>query len=249
LTGQVLIDLGNSRWKVAKASRGVVGEVRQGLYVAMDAYSEALAELSGEGSVVMAASVVDTTTSERFLSLARDITGSSVRRVLSSDAVPGVRSGYRDPAQLGVDRLLAMVAGHSLTSGPFCVVDAGSAVTIDFVDAAGQHLGGLILPGHRLARECLLARTSIPREAEVEPGARLGRDTPTALALGSLYAVAGIVERFVVGSESLFPQGGVTLFLGGGDAMMLESLMPVPCERVEHLVLSGLGVLAAAEAS
>lgn len=249
MTGQVLIDLGNSRWKAASASHGVVGEVRQGLYGDEDAFSEALAALSGKGSVVFAASVVDSARSDRFLSLARDVTGSDIRRVLSSEAVPGVRSGYRDPAQLGVDRLLAMVAGRARTSGPFCVVDAGSAVTVDFVDADGQHLGGLILPGHRLARECLLARTSIPHDTEIEPGARLGRDTPTALALGSLYAVAGIVERFVIGSESLFPGGGVTLFLGGGDAMMLDSLMPVNCKRIEHLVLSGLAVLAAAETS
>jgi type III pantothenate kinase len=247
VTGQILIDLGNSRWKVVKASRGVIGEARQGLYVEIDAFSAALIELADGAGAVMLASVADHTRTDNLLSVARDVTGLSVRRVFSTDPVPGVRSGYRERGQLGVDRLLAMVAGRARCAGPFCVVDAGSAVTIDFVEADGQHLGGLILPGHRFARECLLARTSIPREAAVEPGARLGRDTPTAIELGSLYAVTGIIERFVGGSDALFPQAGTTVFLGGGDAGVLEALMPVPCKRVEHLVLSGLAVLAAEE--
>lgn len=247
MTGQILIDLGNSRWKVVKASRGVIGEVRQGLYAEIDAFSAALAEIADGADAVMVASVVDRSRAETLLSVVRDVTGLSVRRVFSNDPVPGVRSGYHEPGQLGVDRLLAMVAARACCAGPFCVVDAGSAVTIDFVDAGGQHLGGLIMPGHRLARECLLARTSIPREAGVEPGARLGRDTPTAVALGSLYAVAGIIERFIGGSDALFPLSGTRVFLGGGDAGALEALMPPPCERIEHLVLSGLAVLAAAE--
>ena len=249
MTGQVLIDLGNSRWKVAKASRGAIDEVRQGLYVETDAFSAALLELADGAGAVLMASVVDHTRTDTLLSVARDVTGLSVRRVFSTDRVPAVRSGYRDPGQLGVDRLLAMVAVRARCTGPFCVVDAGSAVTIDFVDADGQHLGGLILPGHGFARECLLARTSIPRETAVEPGARLGRDTATAIALGSLYAVAGIIERFVGGSDALFPRSGSAVFLGGGDAGLLEAVMPVPCERVEHLVLSGLAVLAAEEAA
>ena len=247
MTNQVLIDLGNTRWKRGKASCGLLGEVRQGLYTEIDAFSAALAELAeGAGSVLLA-SVVDPARSRALLSVAGDVAPMRVRRVFSTDPVPGVRSGYREPGQLGVDRLLAMVAARSRCSGPVCVVDAGSAVTIDFVDAGGQHLGGFILPGRRLARECLLARTAIPREAEVEAGARLGRDTPTAVALGSLYAVAGIVERFVCGSDRLFPSAKAKVYLGGGDAAALETLMPVSCERIEHLVLSGLAALAASE--
>jgi type III pantothenate kinase len=245
--GQVLIDLGNTRWKIAEASRGVIGEIRQGLYSETDAFSCVLADLAGRVDAVLIASVVDSTRTDELVSVVGDVTSVRARRVLSTDPVPGVRSGYRNPSQLGVDRLLAMVAARWRWAGPICVVDAGSAVTIDFVDAGGQHLGGLILPGQRLARDCLLARTSIPQEAEVEPGARLGRDTPTALALGSLYAVAGIVERFVGGSDALFPLSGTKVFLGGGDVTALQHLMPVPCERIEHLVLSGLAVLAAAE--
>lgn len=246
MSGQVLIDLGNTRWKVAAASGGLVGEVRQGDYGQAGMLSAALSELSGGAGKVLLASVVDPERTETVLALARDATRARVRRVLSTDPVPGVRSGYRDPAQLGVDRLLAMVAARSRSSGPLCVVDAGSAVTVDFVDAGGQHIGGLILPGRGLARECLLARTSIPRDAVVEAGARLGRDTPTAVALGSLYAVAGIVGRFARGSDALFPLSDLEVFLGGGDAAALEPLMPLACTRIEHLVLSGLAVLAAA---
>ena len=248
MTRQVLIDLGNTRWKMATASHGLIGPVRQGSYAEPGTFSAALAEISGGAVGALLASVVDRDRTEALLALTRDVTGRTVRRVLADDPVPGIRSGYRNPAQLGVDRLLAMVAARARCSGPLCVVDAGSAVTVDFVDAEGQHLGGFILPGQRLARECLLARTSIPDQAEVERGARLGRDTATAVAMGALQAVAGIIERFVCGRDALFAHGA-TVFLGGGDAGDLAPLMPVPCEQVEHLVLSGLAVVATAEAS
>lgn len=247
MTGHVLVDLGNTRWKVATASGGIVGEVRQGAYDAPESFATAISDLARDGRAVLLASVVDRDRTNGFLSIASEVAAGKVRRVRAGEPVPGVRSGYRDPAQLGVDRLLAMVSARSRCAGPVCVVDAGSAVTIDFVDADGLHIGGLILPGHRLARESLLARTSIPHDADIEAGARLGRDTPTAVALGSRYAVAGIVERFVVGSQALFPRSEPRVFLGGGDAAALEPLMPLPCERVEHLVLSGLAILAAAE--
>ena len=68
---------------------------------------------------------------------------SPVRR----DSACGLRNGYRDPAQLGVDRWLAMCAAWQQFPGSLCVVDAGTAVTIDVVAADGAHSGGLILPG------------------------------------------------------------------------------------------------------
>ena len=94
-------------------------------------------------------------------------------------------------------------------------------------------------------RDCLLTNTSIPRDADIEDRALLGRDTATAVALGGRYAVAGIVERFTRGGGALFPGRTTEVFVGGGDADRLLDLMPVPCTKLDHLVLRGLAVLAA----
>jgi type III pantothenate kinase len=138
-----------------------------------------------------------------------------------------------------------MVAARARASQALCVVDAGTAVTIDFVDPDGQHLGGFILPGRRMFRECLVTNTSIPCDTEIEERAVLGRDTPTAVALAGRYAVVGIVERFVAGPKSLFPGQQVNIFAGGGDADDLMELLPPPCTQLDHLVLRGLAVIAA----
>ena len=71
----------------------------------------------------------------------------------------GVRNGYIIPGQLGVDRWLAVCAAFARYGAAVCVVDAGTATTIDLVTASGQHQGGLILPGLELMQSALLRRT------------------------------------------------------------------------------------------
>ena len=78
----------------------------------------------------------------------------------STDTAAGVRNGYSNPAQLGVDRWLAVIGAFHRHRDACCVVDAGTALTIDGVDATGQHLGGFIVPGPRLMVESLLTGTS-----------------------------------------------------------------------------------------
>ena len=137
-----------------------------------------------------------------------------------------------------------MVAARACSSGALCVIDAGTAVTIDFVDPLGHHRGGFILPGKRMFRECLLANTSIPRDQEVDEQALLGRDTATAVALAGRYAVAGIVARFTAGPHGLFPQSEIHTFVGGGDADDIIEMLPRPCTKLDDLVLRGLAVVA-----
>jgi type III pantothenate kinase len=241
----LLLDLGNSRWKAALAVDGDLSDICSGEHGRFDALDACLARQGPTVRSIWLASVADAARTDALLARLRRLPVGEVRQVRATDPMPDLRSGYRKPGQLGIDRLLAMVAVRAISREPFCVIDAGSAVTIDFVDADGQHLGGFILPGERLARDCLLANTSIPRDAEVEPDAVLGRDTATAVALGGRYAVAGIVEHFLAGRAALFPGQLAATYVGGGDAGRLMPLLPAGCIKLDHLVLRGLAVLAA----
>ncbi|OMH39198.1 hypothetical protein BGP75_04590 [Motiliproteus sp. MSK22-1] len=71
----------------------------------------------------------------------------------------GVSNSYEDPSRMGIDRWLAMIAGYNLHQSSCCIVDCGSAITIDYVDDNGAHLGGYIMPGKRLMRQGLLSNT------------------------------------------------------------------------------------------
>jgi type III pantothenate kinase len=242
----LLLDLGNSRWKFALSQGVEIGPVQVGAYSELAALQAAVMH-ADQLETILLASVADKQTTDAVTAALHRVCPLPVRRILSTDRMPNLTAGYLKPEQLGVDRLLAMVAARARTRRPLCVVDAGTAVTVDFVDAGGLHLGGFILPGYRLFRECLLANTAIPRDEKVDEAALLGRDTPTAVALGARHSVAALVERFSTGSAALFPGEEVQVFVGGGDAGAISGLLPGPCVRIDDLVLRGLAVVAEAK--
>lgn len=70
-------------------------------------------------------------------------------------------NAYDDPGQHGVDRWAAVVAGHQNHPGfSVCIINAGTAITFDFVNKSGLHIGGYILPSYAIMRQALLADTA-----------------------------------------------------------------------------------------
>jgi len=69
-------------------------------------------------------------------------------------------NGYDQPQQMGVDRWLAMVAARATIKQAVCVVDCGSAITLDYIDSSGRHQGSYIIPGQRLMAQALIRDTA-----------------------------------------------------------------------------------------
>src|SRR5882672_3988616 len=165
-----------------------------------------------------------------------------------------VTNAYPQPASLGVDRWLALIAARHLSPGWACIIDAGTALTIDGLDAAGLHLGGLIIPGSRLMMDALLDRTGdIARKAREYAGLASGniaektvfaRDTARAVASGALYALAAAADRAVADLARRAAGETPRVYLTGGDAEQLRRAMTSACETVPDLVLRGLAVTA-----
>ncbi|MGD8957092.1 MAG: type III pantothenate kinase [Chromatiaceae bacterium] len=242
----LLVDLGNTRWKLSRAHDARLGRIEDGAHAGVPKLlTTCLSQYRQMVDAVWLASVAEPEITDSVVAILRNVLALPVHQVQSTDPMPDLVSGYRKPRQLGVDRLLAMVAARAQSRQAFCVIDAGTAVTIDFVDSDGQHLGGFILPGVQLSRECLLRNTAIPHDSEVEDQAVLGRDTATAVALGTRQAVAGLVERFLTGSAALFNGEEFVTFVTGGDGDAFLESLPAQCHRVDNMVLRGLAVLAA----
>lgn len=162
--------------------------------------------------------------------------------VSSTASACGVRNAYPVPGNLGVDRWLGVIAAHQRCRQLACIVGVGTAMTIDGVDAAGQHLGGLIVPGPDLMVSSLLRNTSeIARRAE--QGSRgdtlFADNTQGAIHQGAAHALAALVERSV---ETMRQKHGAepALLLTGGAASVIERLIRAPFESVPDLVLHGL---------
>jgi type III pantothenate kinase len=160
-----------------------------------------------------------------------------------------VRCAYSDPARLGVDRWVAVLAAFHAARGAACVLSAGTAVTFDAVDAAGRHLGGLILAGPRLAADALERHTSnigatAPAGAAPSGLGLLGKSTDTAVAHGTMLALAAALDRAVRTVDAAL---GVRskVYVTGGDGPQLRAWLETEAELRADLVLEGLSLYAA----
>ncbi len=157
----------------------------------------------------------------------------------------GLRNGYADPGQLGVDRWAAMAAAWHGSDRDVCLVDAGTAVTIDLVRRDGSHLGGVILPGLGLMQSSLIGETADIggfAAGAAGPGDPdwFGRSTREAVSRGAVFSLVAAIRAAV----AAFPGGAdPRLVLTGGDAARLAPRLGNSAELRPLLVLEGLALL------
>lgn len=154
----------------------------------------------------------------------------------------GVRCGYANPARLGVDRWLAVVAARQRSAGPVIVASVGTAATVDFVDADGKHEGGVIAPGWQLLRSSLDRETADVRSTgPPSPSTAPGGDTQSAVSAGTFLMLVSFVDAAIKGFADRHGYEA-QVFLTGGDADLLAAALPVSVRREPHLVLDGLEI-------
>lgn len=153
-------------------------------------------------------------------------------------AACGVANGYDDPGRLGADRWAALIGARALHAGPALVVMAGTATTIDVLDADGRFRGGLIMPGLEMMRRSLARNTAgLPEARGVYR--ELPTNTDDAIESGILHATLGAIERMATPPRR--PAGADFLcLLSGGAADALASHLDLPCRQCNELVLDGL---------
>ncbi len=151
----------------------------------------------------------------------------------------GVVCAYQKPEDLGVDRWAAILAAYRYHPEGVCVIDCGTAITLDVVHGDGQHLGGFILPGFELMRQSLFSKTAIAVVGDERSPQGWGTSTVSCIALGGRKAVAALVESSV---ERLQAAGvcDPAVILTGSSVKEIAPLIEVAYEIREQLVLEGL---------
>jgi type III pantothenate kinase len=155
----------------------------------------------------------------------------------------GVRNRYRQPEQLGVDRWVALIGARGLTTSAACVVDCGTAVTVDALSADGEFLGGTVFPGLRLLRASLVQGTAGIAATEGDASDCLALATADGVAAGTLFGLAGAVERLIDEYRHTLGET-MRVFLTGGDAPALAARLRTAHTPVPDLVLKGLARIA-----
>jgi type III pantothenate kinase len=256
VTPDVVVDIGNSRMKWGVCRDGRVTIV---LRLPLDepaAWEAEFAKLPTPQSAICrwAVASVNPPALDRFTEWASKH-GSTVTFERYRD-LP-LRLVVNEPENVGLDRLCGAVAAKAMVSPgtPAITVDAGTAVTVNLIDAEGVFQGGAILPGPRLMARSLheyTARLPLVETDEVIPFSELGpgKNTTAAIRLGIESAVSGgahsIIALFVADECRAVPPW---VFITGGASYILDGPEPLGVARVlkvSTLVLEGIRIAAEA---
>jgi type III pantothenate kinase len=244
----LLVDAGNSRVKWALyeqdqfATRGAIEHEGDGFAAHFAEHWRALAPPTR----VVVANVAGKRCAQALREWCRATWSVDAEFLAARRRAQGVVNAYHESQRLGVDRWTALVAARAQHKGHLCVVDCGSALTLDAINSKGQHLGGLIVPGLALARRALLEQAEgvgsglkdqTPREATL-----LARDTAGAVEGGVLYGAVALVDRVLADLRAEL--GEVQGFICGGDAPRLLPLLGSAFRHAPDLVLQGIALCA-----
>ena len=150
----------------------------------------------------------------------------------------GLKNAYEDPSIMGADRWHALVAAWKHLRESFILIDAGSAITVEFVNDQGQHLGGYILPGRRLQLESLSLNT--PRvlyDSDAAVQTMPGKNTTECVHNGINWQRQLLIDRLMAMRE--FRHRVIT----GGDAEHWLTL-GLKAHHWANLVFDGLAICA-----
>lgn len=249
----LLIDIGNTRLKWARLEGGELGQQQATAHTDADRMQmlDALFATTPKPARVLISNVGGPEVERICAESIKQRWQIEPEFIVSSTYACGVRNAYREPSKLGVDRWLAMIAVHSFMQRAACVVSAGTAMTIDGIDANGEHLGGVIVPGPQLMIEGLLANTSdiAPRMSDESTGAfaLLARDTGAAVRQGCAHALGALIEKAYEEVHAKV-RAEPTLVLTGGASDFIAPAIRIRHERIPDLVLRGLAVIAREQA-
>ncbi len=242
----LLLDVGNTSVKWVMLENTVMSP--GGYFLYQDENFDVLAqaawgELQAPGKIVVS-NVAGSDLGEKLADWTQSHWGLTPVYARVADKAFGVSNAYARPTDLGVDRWAAMIGAHATTTGALCIIDCGTAVTLDFLAPGGIHKGGLILPGVAMLQRMLLNNTAgINLSNDPQFAAPFARGTADAVQGGALYTVAAAIDHIVVDmgvAAGTRPEVVIT----GGDAEQIQSLLSCSARHEPDLVLKGLAILA-----
>ena len=240
MTPILAVALGNT--SVAAATAGADAALRDVGRASLEALEAFLAPRleAADGPVIVAS--VNPPALERMRRAAETVAADGPH-VAGADFPIPIRADVAEPARVGTDRLLAALAARHRAGGACIVVDAGTAVTVDAVDADGTFLGGAIFPGPGLMARALADGTAqlplVEVGREFVPERAIGKNTEEAIRFGIMRALSGAVGGIAADMMQVVGTAAPVYITGGyappgqGERGVAESVVP-------DLVLEGL---------
>ncbi len=241
------ISVGNTRTQVGLFLDGQLTERR---VLGNDRISQDMPELLRELAAPLAQAqeavcylaTVNEPAAQRVIeAAARAPIGIAMRRI-DRDAMIPIGRKLDPDATIGVDRLLNAAAAFDRAKQACIIIDAGTAVTVDFVDGEGTFHGGAILPGTRMMLSALSHNTDLLPAIEFErPVEAIGHNTAEAIRSGVFHGVRGAVRELTEKYAELY-QAYPKVVATGGDAEVLFDHYDLIETLDTNLTLQGLAV-------
>ncbi len=237
----LLVDIGNTRlkWMQYQAAlfsqAGAITHVNQNVKLALLASWD---KMQAPQKIYLAAVSSTEISQALFDAVETRWPGTQVQEIYTEKFTYGVTNAYSRPEKLGVDRWLALLAAYHHYTPPICIVDCGTAITLDIVDQQGMHLGGMIMPGLTLLKQSLQTGTA----GDLNTCAKLyqqglANDTEGAIFNGNLNAVRGFIEFGIAQYKQ-----PLQLIICGGDAEFIAKALKLDAILDTALVFKGLAL-------
>lgn len=154
----------------------------------------------------------------------------------------GLKNSYTNTTKMGVDRWLNMIAAREEFKNRLCIIDCGTAMTIDIVGADGQHEGGVIVPGLMRLQEALISGTNrIQGKSNTIGNIDLANNTQAAISNGAMINLVATIEY----TMSKFEKNGekMSCVVTGGDASQVIENLSIVYEYRPMLIFNGMNRL------
>jgi len=163
--------------------------------------------------------------------------------IVSHDLDLGIHNYYRNPANVGADRLCNAIAGFQKYGGPLIIVDLGTATTFDVIDAKGDYLGGIIAPGIETSAMTLHQRAAkLPRIELRFPDQVIGRSTESSMQSGLLFGAVELIDGLMERINQEMGQEVKPVATGGLGRVIIHELRRVS-EYDAFLTLDGMRMI------
>ena len=157
----------------------------------------------------------------------------------------GIALDVAEPASVGADRVVNVIAAHHLYSGDLIVIDFGTATTFDIVDYSGAYKGGVIAPGINLSLDALVsAAAKLPKIAIAAPESRsvIGRTTEAQMQIGVFWGYVAMMEGLVARMRAEIGRP-VKVISTGGLAMLFDAHSDIFDAIAPDLTIQGLALM------
>jgi len=164
-------------------------------------------------------------------------------KVVGRDIMVPIKNRYRDPKQVGQDRLVNAYAGIILYGAPLIAVDFGTAITFDVISRDKEYLGGMILPGIQISLNALARDTALLPKIKVgRPKEFIGKDTSSSMLSGVVYGFSALTLQMIKFLKHKIGNNAFTIGTGG-DVSLIKRYCNTFDAVDKDLTLKGLNLL------